>query len=239
MAHYVALIRGVAPSTPPRNNACILPVIESLGFAPVLSVLSSGNYVFAAEACDTNELQSRIEAALLQQLGASLMTIVRSQAQIETIIDQSPLREVPHKRGSYQLVTFFKEPVELGFELPYQLEGKFCQLVGCVDGALFTLTDNSAHHTVDVMGWLERHYTHDLTSRTPLTLQKILNKMQDLGLALFLPRSYATERWFSLGGGVSHGTIVRRGSVLRPPSGRVIKWNTTLKGKKDRSSFLR
>ena len=31
--------------------------------------------------------------------------------------------------------------------------------------------------TPDAMGWLQRTYTKELTSRTPLTLERILKKM--------------------------------------------------------------
>jgi hypothetical protein len=49
-----------------------------------------------------------------------------------------------------------------------------------VAGALFTVTDNTQGKSVDLMAWLERRYTSNITSRTPLTLQKILKKMQTL-----------------------------------------------------------
>ncbi|MDR0283471.1 MAG: DUF1697 domain-containing protein [Propionibacteriaceae bacterium] len=178
---YVALMRGVAPSTPPRNNASIVPVLRALGLGEVTPVLSSGNYVFTADA-DEAEIEDRIEAALARELGTSVMTIVRSQARLQTIADNNPLAGTPHTRESYQLVTFFKRPTAIGFDLPYQPEGTALRLVGCVDGALITL--HNPHQpdgrTPALMTWLERHYTRDLTSRTPLTLQRILNRLAAL-----------------------------------------------------------
>jgi len=105
---------------------------------------------------------------------------VRSQKHIQALVDNNPLEGVPHGAGSYQLATFFKRPVELGFELPHHPEGKFFELAGSVDGTLFTVSDNSGGQTVDTMAWLERQYTRDLTSRTSLTLQKILKKMEQM-----------------------------------------------------------
>ncbi|MDR0309029.1 MAG: DUF1697 domain-containing protein [Coriobacteriales bacterium] len=179
MTNYVALVRGVAPSTPPRNNACILAALEKLDFLGrgLAPVLSSGNYVFSAATADTDELEAQIEAAFVQELGVELLTMVRSQQQIQRLLDESPLAGVEHGKSSYQLVTFFKHPVDIGLELPNQPEGKAFQLAGCVDGTLYSLTDNTIGSTVNVMAWLEKRFTTELTSRTPGTLQKILNKM--------------------------------------------------------------
>ena len=181
MNTYVALIRGVAPSIENRNNASILKTLGTLNFTGLVSVLSSGNYVFACEESSTAKLEALITTALKEACGAELLTIVRSQKQIQTLVDNNPLAGLPHGSGSYQLVTFFKQPTDLGFTLPHQPEGKFFELVASVDGALFTVSDNTVGQgTVDTMAWLERQYSKNLTSRTPLTLQKILKKMQQL-----------------------------------------------------------
>ncbi|MCL2655030.1 MAG: DUF1697 domain-containing protein [Coriobacteriia bacterium] len=174
MPNYVALIRGVAPSIENRNNAAILRALSTLDFAGLGSVLSSGNYVFTSALGST----AKLEALITNTLAKELLTIVRSQQQIQTLVDNNPLSGTPHGPGSYQLVTFFKHPMDPGFALPHHPEGKFFELVAVVDGALFTVSDNAPGRTVDTMAWLERHYTRDLTSRTPLTLQKILKRLQ-------------------------------------------------------------
>lgn len=184
--HYVAFMRGVAPSTPPRNNANIVAALSTMGFSQVTPVLSSGNYVFATDPADDGDLAARIEAVLLERLGVPVMTIVRRQDEVQALVDENPLAGVPHGPASYQLVTFFRHLVDIGFDLPYQPPGKSFKLVACVDGALFTVADNrpgqpgGSGHTIDLMAWLEKQYTKDLTSRTPPTLQKILKKMADL-----------------------------------------------------------
>ena len=180
MTNYVALIRGVAPSIENRNNAAILRALSTLDLEGLCSLLSSGNYLFSSNLRSTGKLEALISDTLSRELGADLLTIVRSQQQIQTLVDNNPLAQVPHGAGSYQLVTFFKRPVELGFKLPYHPEGKFFDLVGSVEGTLFTVSDNTSGQTVDTMAWLERQYTKELTSRTPPTLQKILKKLQQL-----------------------------------------------------------
>jgi len=179
MAEYVVFIRGVAPSTPPRNNACIVPALQR-HFPQVTSVLSSGNYLVEAEASSPEAVETAVEAALQDELDTSLTTIARSVKQVRHILDHNPLAGIPHGPGNYQLITFFKHPVTIDVPLPYQPEGKFFQVAGMVDGALFTLTDNTQVRTLKVMDWLERHFTSQLTSRTPLTLGKILRQAQGI-----------------------------------------------------------
>lgn len=177
MTKYVALVRGVAPSIENRNNAAILRALATLDLTGLSSVLSSGNYLFDSPLRSTGKLEDLISKTFNKELGVELLTIVRSQQQIQALVDNNLLAGLVHGAGSYQLVTFFKRPIDFDVELPYRPEGKFFELVGDVDGALFTVTDNTSSQTVDTMAWLERRYTRDLTSRTPLTLQKILKKM--------------------------------------------------------------
>ena len=178
---YVAFMRGVSPSTPPRSNANIVAAMKTMGFDSVVPVLSSGNYIFSTDdVTEDDGVASSIEKVLERELGVRVMTIVRRRDEIQRVIDNYPLINVPHGPSSYQLVTFFKRPVDIGFTLPYQPAGTSFQLVAVIDGALITISDNSPEgrgRTINLMGWLEKQYTKDLTSRTPVTLQRILRNM--------------------------------------------------------------
>lgn len=174
MTTYVALIRGIGPGDPRKSNASLRGVLESLGYDAVRSVLSSGNVVFEAASADGDAIGDRIEAAWPELRGFTATTIVRSREQLESLISQLPFGDLPHGRESYQLVTFFKHPVTTLSDPP---EGMALKVLGLVDGALCTVSDTTVTGTPDAMGWLQRTYTKELTSRTPLTLARILAKM--------------------------------------------------------------
>jgi uncharacterized protein (DUF1697 family) len=174
MTTYVALIRGIGPGDPRKSNASLRGVLESLGYDDVRSVLSSGNVVFEAESADADAIGDRIEAAWPELRGFTATTIVRSREQLRHLLDQRPFGDLPHGRESYQLVTFFKRPVTTLSDPP---EGMALKVVGLVDGALCTVSDTTITGTPDAMGWLQRTYTKELTSRTPRTLARILAKM--------------------------------------------------------------
>ena len=175
MTTFVALIRGIGPGDPRKSNESLRGVLEELGYADVRSVISSGNVVFTAPAdADPAELGDRIEAAWPELRGFTAMTIVRSREQLAALVERLPFGDLPHGKDSYQLVTFFKQPPASRPEPPEQ---PGVQVLGMVDGALCTVHDTTLTAGPEVMKWLDQTYKKQTTSRTPLTLQRILKKM--------------------------------------------------------------
>lgn len=140
-------------------------------------MISSGNLIFESDEEDIGALESMIEAAWPRLLGFTASTIVRSQAQLQSIIDSDPFNGLPHTNHSYQLVTFMKQPVKPAFDFPYQPPGKPYSLVGYSNGIVFSVTDNTVIKTSDLMVWLEKQFGKNITSRTPLTIERILKRM--------------------------------------------------------------
>lgn len=177
MTKYVALVRGIGPGDPRKTNQQLRSALESLGLSNVASVISSGNLIFESAETDVHALEDLIEAAWPRLLGFQATTIVRSQAQLQEIVDLDPYNGTPHTPHSYQLTTFFKQPSKPSFDLPFQPSGKPYKVVAYANGVLFTITDNTLVKTSDLMIWLEKQFSKDITSRTPLTIQRILKKM--------------------------------------------------------------
>jgi len=141
-------------------------------------VISSGNIIFESHEKDIQKLEASIEAAWPKLLGFQATTIVRSQAQLQKMLAADPFKGAVHSEGSYLLVTFFRRPTPPSFSLPFQPPDKPYTVLGYADGALFTTTDNTILKTPDLMAWLEKQFGKDITSRTPLTVQRILKKME-------------------------------------------------------------
>jgi uncharacterized protein (DUF1697 family) len=172
MTRYAAFIRGIGPGDPRKSNESLRGVLIELGFTEVQSVISSGNVIFESDSTDPDALGDLIEEAWPRLRGFNATTIVRSQAQLAALVDRLPFTG-PHDRENYQLVTFFKR-AQSRQDPP---EGMAIQVVGMVDGALCTVSNPSDLKTPEAMRWLERTYSKELTSRTPLTLERILKKM--------------------------------------------------------------
>lgn len=174
---YVALLRGIGPGNPNMRNDKLRGVLEDLGFNNVQSVISSGNVLFESSQNDIAKMESIIEAAWPKKLGFNSMTIVRSQQQLQQIVDAKPFKNLAHGPSSYLMATFLKQPTKLPFKVPYQPENKPYKVLAAMDSVVFTTTDNSIIQTTDLMTWLEKQFGKQITSRTWLTVNRILKKM--------------------------------------------------------------
>ncbi|MFG1795690.1 DUF1697 domain-containing protein [Nocardia sp. NPDC049149] len=178
MNRYAALLRGIAPSNPNMSNEKLRGVFEMLGFEKVASVLASGNIVFHSTDTDVSDLEDRIQQALNAELGIAGGTIIRSYEELRALLDTDPFPGLTHGRGTYLVATFLKNRKKAA-ELPDQPD-PLTRVVG-FDKACSTflaVVDNSEPgKTPDFMTWLDKTHGKDITTRTWLTVQRIVKKM--------------------------------------------------------------
>jgi uncharacterized protein (DUF1697 family) len=177
MTKYVALLRGIAPTNPNMRQAKLCGVLEGLGLKNVRGVISSGNVVFESGTKDVESLEKKIEAAWPKQLGFHSTTIIRSQQQLQDLVAKDPYKDVAESPNNYFLVTFFKQPKTVSFTTPYRPDNKPYTLVAAYPKEVCSVTDLSASKTPDLMTWLEKQFGKEITSRTLLTIHRILKKM--------------------------------------------------------------
>jgi uncharacterized protein (DUF1697 family) len=175
---YVALLRGIGPSNPNMHQKKLVGVLEELGFNNVQGVISSGNVVFESDSADVKALQDKIQKAWPAKLGFHSTTIIRSQQELQELVDKDPFRGEEHSNKNYLLVTFFKNKPEIDFKFPYRPENRAYDLLGMYDRTIFSRVDLSGAGSPDLMSWLERQFGKEITSRTWKTVQRILKKME-------------------------------------------------------------
>lgn len=173
MTWSVALLRGIAPTNPAMANANLRAVAESEGLEDVATVISSGNVVFRTDR-DPEDVEAALEAAWPRELGFDSMTTLRSQAELETIVELNPFGDREHGAKSYLLVTFSKHPIP-----PIDIDpaDPAVELVGLTEREIFTVTDTTMREGLGVMGRLESGVGKTITSRTWLTVGRILRRM--------------------------------------------------------------
>lgn len=181
MSKYVAMLRGIGPGNPNMTKAKFTTFFEGLGFTGVQVVLASGNIIFESSSEDADALAGRIEKALPQKLGFRRSAIVRSEAELQNIIDLNPFQgvEQDHNKEKYLLITFFRHETSPPFTLPHTPENKPYTLLGQLDAAVYGVVDLTSGKTPDYMSWLEKQFGKDITSRTPKTIRLILSRMQN------------------------------------------------------------
>lgn len=175
---YAALLRGIAPSFPNMSNAHLRGVLEGLGFTAVASVLSSGNILFSTDATDVPVLEARIQRALQDELGIPGGTIVRSHPELRALVDSDPFPGMEHGRGSYLTATFLKDtraPERLPEPEPWARIVRFDPDARAFLAVMETAEPN---RTPRFMAWLDRAYGKDITTRSWLTVQRIVRRME-------------------------------------------------------------
>ncbi|HEX6863573.1 MAG TPA: DUF1697 domain-containing protein, partial [Thermoanaerobaculia bacterium] len=91
---------------------------ESAGFTAVRTVLSSGNVVFDARRASDATLERRAEAAMLERLGQSFLTIVRPVEHLQALLTADPFRRFRLRPGSKRIVTFLRAQPDVAVPLP-------------------------------------------------------------------------------------------------------------------------
>ncbi|GGK44150.1 DUF1697 domain-containing protein [Nocardia camponoti] len=176
---YAALLRGIMPSNPNMRNEKLRGVLEGLGYERVASILASGNLTFATKSTDPAVLEDRIQQALSAELGIPGGTLIRSYPELRDLLDRDPFDGRVHERGTYLTVTFFKNDV-IEADLSEFADDPLTKVIGYdhPTRAFLTVLDNSTGVTPPFMGRLEKIYGKDITTRTWLTVQRVVKKME-------------------------------------------------------------
>ena len=121
MPRYVAFLRGVSPMN--AKMADLKRCFEAAGFTDVKTVLSSGNVVFDARAKPETALARAAEAAMAKRLGRTFVTIVRSAADLQAMIDTDPFATFRPSPNAKRIVTFLRDSHAGALSLPIATDG--------------------------------------------------------------------------------------------------------------------
>ena len=170
-------MRGIAPTNPNMRNDKLRGVFEKLGFDNVKTVISSGNVIFESPSRSVKKLEESIEKALPEQLGFTSTTIIRSQGQLQKLVDKNPFPGMEHSQNSSLNVTFLKKKRRSDIKFPYKIDNRDYELLGMYDGAVCSVIDLTSAKTPDLMIWLEKKFGKEITTRTWKTVERILKAM--------------------------------------------------------------
>ena len=111
MPSFVAMLRGinVGGNTPVKMDA-LRSIVSGLGHTEVTTYIQSGNVVFKSRAAAAAKLEHGIEARLKSELGVDVTVIVRTAAELATVIRKNPF--LPAADPATLYVIFLKNAPE-------------------------------------------------------------------------------------------------------------------------------
>ena len=112
MPSYVALLRGINVG---GRNPVAMPDLkasfETMGFADVATYIQSGNVLFRAPRGSAAAMSTRIERALTRAFGYDATVVVRTHAQLRTVVERAPVGFGEDPGNRRYDVMFLKEPL--------------------------------------------------------------------------------------------------------------------------------
>jgi uncharacterized protein (DUF1697 family) len=150
-------------------------IFEAMNLSDVRTVLASGNVVFGSRRSDVSALRRTIERRLQRELGYPVGVIVRSLDELEAIAATHPFRGFSAGPRTKLLVTLLGRPPAGGLGVPHTSPDEDFTVLRVTDGAVFSVvTLAQGKRSSGVMGFLERRFGTEQTTRSWNTIQKVL-----------------------------------------------------------------
>lgn len=168
MPRYVALLRGVSPMN--LRMPDLKRTLEVAGFTNVKTLLSSGNVAFDARRSSESTLQAKIEKALKSQLGKAFLTIVRSQDDLNALLEADAYAQFKLAVNEKKVVAFLRDLPKIRLALPIEKDGGRI-LAQRNKEVYMAYVPNNPKGAV-FMGILEKALGKEQTTRTWATVRK-------------------------------------------------------------------
>lgn len=111
MKKYIAFLRAINVGGHNVKMVELKKMFEELKFKNVETFIASGNVIFETASRDTENLEKKIEKQLLKSLGYEVAAFIRTNSELEEIINYKPFKDAELKFAQAFNVAFIKEPM--------------------------------------------------------------------------------------------------------------------------------
>ena len=175
---FVALLRGVNVG---GNNMISMKSLkesfEKLGFAQVTTYINSGNIVFKTKEADPRKLEKKIEQMLERDYDLTSKVVVRSLAEMESLVESLPKKWGANKDWRYNVVflrhTIDSEQILDELEVRKDIEEVFYR-----PGTLLWSSLMSALKGTEGLKFSSRKMGQEITVRNTNTTRKLCDLMK-------------------------------------------------------------
>lgn len=174
---YIAFLRGINVGGHVVKMERLRPMFAELGLSNVGSYIQSGNIFFDTDESDRAALTARIEAHLLASLGYAVPVMLRTIAELETILALEPFKHLDVTDDMRLCVMFLSNPAPADLELPLRSPKNDMDIVAVTEREAFVVWHivNGRPPASSSETWLTKTlHTNTTTTRFFHTAAKIL-----------------------------------------------------------------
>jgi len=172
---YVVLLRGINVGGKMVKMESLKKMLEDMGFSNVKTLLNSGNVIVESELTSLEYLRQSIEEKLTQTFGFIVHVIIRTKAEIAKLVKSDPFRGVHVTKDTRLYVTFLSEKPHSLLKAPYISPEKDLHISRITQSEICTAIIVSPNkNTTDMMGFLEKEFGGEITTRNWNTILKLL-----------------------------------------------------------------
>jgi uncharacterized protein (DUF1697 family) len=176
MTKFVALLRGINVG---GNKTVKMDDLKkwfaALGFKNVKTILNSGNVLFESADDDETALSTKIEKKLEKELGHKVGVQVRSIEEIQKLADRDPFKKIKVTPETRLYITFLVDKPKSKLKIPYETPEKDCKILELTNREVCcAITLSPGRGTTELMGFLEKEFGKNVTTRNWNTVGRIL-----------------------------------------------------------------
>jgi uncharacterized protein (DUF1697 family) len=147
---------------------------ETMGFENVKTLLASGNVLFETSEKEST-LSQKIEDTLQKQYGYFIAVIVRSNPELQALVDADPFHNIPVTKETRLYVTFLYEKNTSKLSVPYETQDGNFKILHATDKEVCSvLIVTPDRGTPALMSILEKEYCKNITTRNWNTVKKAI-----------------------------------------------------------------
>jgi uncharacterized protein (DUF1697 family) len=105
MTTYIAFLRGINLGKRNVKSDELRSIFSAMGFENVRTYIASGNVLFDTKEKNPERLTKKIEKGLEDTLGYKVIVFLRSEGELEGILENNPFRD-EHGKGSTCYISF-------------------------------------------------------------------------------------------------------------------------------------
>lgn len=170
---YIALLRGInLGGNKMIKMEALRATFERLGFESVATYINSGNIAFDTKEITETELCDRIEAAIENDFGMTVLVMVREQAEIKRILKNNPF-EGQYESHKHMHVLFLKEPMPAEKAALLQASAFPGERYDVRDREIYNLLPNGVAGSLLTKGFFEKKPRVSYTGRNWRTVEKL------------------------------------------------------------------